>query len=80
MLSLGERESSCVPSSLSSSVPEDSEALAGILMSSGLGVAAGKRQIVPLPLPAPGTEPGLDPPDPEALTSQDFRALAFFGF
>ncbi len=34
----------------------------------------------PLPRPEPSTELGLVPPDPEALTPQDLRVLAFLGF
>ncbi len=41
-------------------------------------LAAGRRRTAPVPLPAPGTESGLDPPDPEALTPRGFQALAFF--
>ena len=36
--------------------------------------------MAPLPLPVPGTRPGLAPSDPEVLTPLAFRVLAFLGF
>ncbi len=60
---------------------EDLEASAGSRVSSGLGTGAGKRRTAPLPLPVLDTEPGLVPPDPEALTpSSGFSGLILFRF
>ncbi len=61
-----------------SSGSEDEE-LSGSRTLSSLRVASRRGRTDPLPLPAPGTEPGLVPPDPEALTPWDFRVLAFLG-